>query len=80
VHGSAPDIAGQGVANPAGMLRSLALALTHALDRPGAATELDDAIDAALREAPTRDLGGTATTSEVGDAVLRALELEPRWA
>jgi 3-isopropylmalate dehydrogenase len=73
VHGSAPQIAGQGVANPAAMLRSVALMLRHALGRPGDADAVDRAVDAAVREAPTRDLGGTATTRDAGDAVLRAL-------
>jgi 3-isopropylmalate dehydrogenase len=73
VHGSAPDIAGQGVANPAAMLRSTALMLEHGLGRPDEATALAAAVDEALVAAPTRDLGGRATTAEFGDAVLRAL-------
>ena len=73
VHGSAPQIAGQGVANPAAMLRSLALLLRHGLDRVEEAAALEGAVDAALQEAPTPDLGGRATTREAGDAVLRAL-------
>jgi 3-isopropylmalate dehydrogenase len=73
VHGSAPAIAGQGIANPAAMLRSVALMLRHGLDRPDDAGSLEAAVDAALTEAPTPDLGGRATTSDVGDAVLRAL-------
>ena len=73
VHGSAPAIAGQGVANPAAMLRSVALMLRHGLDRPDDAARLEAAVDVALAEAPTPDLGGGATTAEVGDAVLRAL-------
>ena len=73
VHGSAPQIAGQGIANPAAMLRSVALLLQHGLDRVSDAAALEAAVDAALETTPTRDLGGTATTSELGDAVLRAL-------
>ena len=73
VHGSAPQLAGQGVANPAAMLRSTALLLRHGLGREREATALEAAVDAALREAPTPDLGGTATTSQLGDAVLRQL-------
>ena len=73
VHGSAPDIAGRGIANPAAMLRSVALLLEHALGRPEEARRLDAAVDAALAQAPTPDLGGSATTSELTDAVLRAL-------
>jgi 3-isopropylmalate dehydrogenase len=74
VHGSAPDLAGSGTANPAGMLRSTALLLEHGLGRSGEARRLDGAIDRALAERPTPDLGGQATTREVGDAVLAALD------
>ena len=73
VHGSAPQIAGQGIANPAAMLRSTALLLRHALGREAEANALEQAVDSALAEAPTADLGGTATTRELGDAVLRSL-------
>jgi 3-isopropylmalate dehydrogenase len=74
VHGSAPDIAGKGIANPAAMLRSAALMLAHGLDQPGEARRLETAVDTALVEAPTRDLGGSATTTEFVDAVLQALD------
>ncbi len=73
VHGSAPDIAGLGIANPAAMLRSTALMLEHGLGRPAEAGALAGAVEVALAQAPTPDLGGTATTAEFGDAVLRAL-------
>jgi 3-isopropylmalate dehydrogenase len=73
VHGSAPDIAGTGAANPTAMLRSLALALEHGLGEPELARRLVAAVDTALGEAPTRDVGGTATTRAFGDAVLTAL-------
>jgi 3-isopropylmalate dehydrogenase len=73
VHGSAPQIAGLGVANPAAMLRSVALMLRHGLDRPEDADALERAVDAALAVAPTPDLGGDGTTAGMGDAVLRAL-------
>jgi 3-isopropylmalate dehydrogenase len=73
VHGSAPDIAGRGIANPAAMLRSTALMLEHGLGRPDEARRLEAAIGAALASTPTSDLGGSATTSEFGDAVLREL-------
>ena len=73
VHGSAPQIAGRGVANPAAMLRSVALMLRHGLDRPGEADALERAVDDALAETPTADLGGTATTRELGDAILSRL-------
>jgi 3-isopropylmalate dehydrogenase len=73
VHGSAPQIAGQGVANPAAMLRSTALLLRHGLAREEEAAALETAVDAALATVPTPDLGGSATTRELGDAVLRSL-------
>jgi len=73
VHGSAPDIAGRGVANPAAMLRSTALMLEHGLGRAEAARKLETAVEQALASTPTKDLGGTATTAEFGDAVLREL-------
>ena len=73
VHGSAPDIAGLGIANPAAMLRSTALMLEHGLARPEEARALEAAVEDALASAPTPDLGGSATTAEFGDAVLREL-------
>jgi len=73
VHGSAPDIAGRGIANPAGMLRSTALLLEHGLGRPDEAAALDAAVEHALSTTPTTDLGGTATTDEFAAAVLAGL-------
>ena len=73
VHGSAPDIAGRGIANPAAMLRSAALMLAHGLDRPEQARRLDAAVDEALTRARTPDLGGAATTADVTAAVLEAI-------
>jgi 3-isopropylmalate dehydrogenase len=73
VHGSAPDIAGTGTANPAAMLRSLALLLEHSLERRDLSAALDAAVDATLATHPTPDLGGDATTGSFGDAVLAAL-------
>ena len=70
VHGSAPQIAGRGIANPAAMLRSVALMLRHGLGRPDEASALERAVDESLDRVTTADLGGTATTREVGDAVL----------
>jgi tartrate dehydrogenase/decarboxylase / D-malate dehydrogenase len=69
VHGSAPDIAGQGIANPLGAIWSASLMLGH-LGEADAAARVVDAIEAVCREGVlTRDVGGTATTTEVGDAV-----------
>jgi 3-isopropylmalate dehydrogenase len=73
VHGSAPDIAGQGVANPAAMLRSTALMLEYGFGWADEAGRLEAAVDDALASAPTPDLGGDASTADFGDAVLRAL-------
>jgi tartrate dehydrogenase/decarboxylase/D-malate dehydrogenase len=69
VHGSAPDIAGRGIANPIGAIWSAALMLEH-LGEPAAATRVLQAIEAVCREGPrTRDLGGDASTADVGAAV-----------
>jgi tartrate dehydrogenase/decarboxylase/D-malate dehydrogenase len=69
VHGSAPDIAGQGIANPLGAIWSASLMLEH-LGEANAAKRVLDAIEAVCREGIlTRDVGGRASTSEVGDAV-----------
>jgi len=73
VHGSAPDIAGRDVANPAAMVRSTALMLEHGLGRDGEARALEGAVESALRDAPTPDLGGRASTTEFADAVVEAL-------
>jgi 3-isopropylmalate dehydrogenase len=71
VHGSAPDIAGKGWANPLGAIGSLALALRHSFGAPEAARAVDRAIDETLADGPrTRDLGGTASTSEVAAHVV----------
>ncbi|HWE80034.1 MAG TPA: 3-isopropylmalate dehydrogenase [Gaiellaceae bacterium] len=76
VHGSAPDIAGTGAANPTAMLRSVALMLHHGLGEPELARSVEAAVASAMDSAPTMDLGGSATTSEFGSAVLAALAAE----
>ena len=73
VHGSAPDIAGRGLANPTAMLRSTALLLRHGLARPEEADALTHAIDVALASTPTADLGGTATTADFGKKIREQL-------
>ncbi len=71
IHGSAPDIAGRGVANPCASILSLAMALRFSLNEPGLADKVEAAVDAALNAgARTADLGGTLTTVAMGDAVL----------
>jgi 3-isopropylmalate dehydrogenase len=74
VHGSAPDIAGTHAANPAAMLRSVALLLDYSLGRQDLAAAVDGAVDAALVSHPTHDAGGSATTTDFSDAVLISLE------
>ena len=75
VHGSAPDIAGQGIANPLAMFLSVALMLRHGLGREEAAAAVESAVDTALEAGlRTRDLGGEATTADATDAVLSQLE------
>jgi 3-isopropylmalate dehydrogenase len=74
IHGSAPDIAGQGVANPLAAILSFEMALRWSLDRPAQADRLFAAVEKALETgARTRDLGGTLSTVQMGDAVLAAL-------
>ena len=72
VHGSAPDIAGRGIANPTAMLRSLAMALELGLGRSDDARRVEAAVETAIDRAPTPDLGGSATTRAFGDAALAA--------
>jgi tartrate dehydrogenase/decarboxylase/D-malate dehydrogenase len=74
VHGSAPDIAGQGIANPVGQIWAGAMMLQH-LGHTEAATHLQSAFESALRNGfGTRDVGGTSTTSEFTAAVLSAID------
>ena len=74
VHGSAPDIAGQGVANPIGQIWAGAMMLDH-LGHPEAAADIVSAIERVLVEQPlrTRDLGGPADTETCGKAIADAL-------
>jgi 3-isopropylmalate dehydrogenase len=75
VHGTAPDIAGQGIANPLGMILSAALMLRHGLGREAEAAALESAVDRALAGGTRpRDLGGNATTAETTAAVLEELK------
>jgi len=74
VHGSAPDIAGQDLANPTALLQSAVLMLHH-LDEPAAAERVQKAVETvyAERKSLTRDVGGHAGTSQFADAVLAAM-------
>ncbi|KAL6870068.1 3-isopropylmalate dehydrogenase [Amphichorda felina] len=74
IHGSAPDISGQGIVNPVGTILSVAMMLRYSLNLPAEAKAVEDAvraaIDAGLR---TKDMGGSASTAEMGDAVVKQL-------
>jgi isocitrate dehydrogenase (NAD+) len=74
VHGSAPDIAGKDVANPTALLQSAILMLRH-LDEMAAAEKVQKALERvyAERKTLTRDVGGTAGTTQFADAVLEAM-------
>ena len=75
VHGSAPDIAGKGIANPIGQIWSAALMLDH-VGAPKAGAAIYNAIETVLSDpdAPkTADMGGKSTTSELGDAIVAAI-------
>lgn len=74
IHGSAPDIAGRGVANPCASVLSLAMALRYSLGAPALADRVEAAVEAALNGgARTPDLGGTMTTAAMCDAILAGL-------
>ncbi|KAJ3064672.1 3-isopropylmalate dehydrogenase [Podochytrium sp. JEL0797] len=81
IHGSAPDIAGQGIANPIGTILSAAMLLRYSLGMEKEAKAVEDAVRKVLDETSeggrglrTRDLGGLATTSQIGDAVVEELK------
>jgi 3-isopropylmalate dehydrogenase len=74
IHGSAPDIAGQGKANPLATILSAAMMLRYSLDMADEADRIEAAVAQALAGgARTADIGGSTTTSEMGDAVLSSL-------
>jgi tartrate dehydrogenase/decarboxylase/D-malate dehydrogenase len=74
VHGTAPDIAGKGIANPLATILAVGMMLDH-LAEPEAARRVDAAVARSLaeRRVLTPDLGGRATTKQVGDEVVRLL-------
>jgi 3-isopropylmalate dehydrogenase len=73
VHGSAPNIAGQGVVNPLGAILTAGMMVEHLGDRD-AAKRIETAVIGAIRaQECTRDLGGSLSTPEAGDAVVRRL-------
>ena len=81
IHGSAPDIAGQGIANPIGTILSAAMLLRYSLGRPAEADLIEKAIKKVLDgpelggyDLRTKDLGGEAGSKEVGDRVVQVIE------
>jgi len=74
IHGSAPDISGEGIVNPVAMVLSVAMMLRYSLGESALAVQVEEAvrgvIDAGVR---TRDIGGSASTREVGDAIAAEL-------
>ena len=79
VHGSAPDIAGKGIANPIAMIGSLGMAMRYSFDLPKAADAIDQAISAVLAKGlRTADIKGEAgksvSTHEMGDAIVSELK------
>ena len=74
IHGSAPDIAGKGIANPVGTILSVAMMLRHSLKLEAEAAAVEAAVDAAITEGcRTRDLGGALTTTQMTDEIIRRL-------
>ncbi len=74
IHGSAPDIAGRGIANPIGTILSAAMLLRHSLGLEAEARAVERAVSEAISDgARTPDLGGSSNTADVADAVLDAL-------
>lgn len=80
-HSQAPDIAGQGIANPVGTILSAALLLRYSLHQPEEAQAIEDAVRKVLDakdiggyEMRTKDLKGNATSKQIGDKVLEVLE------
>ena len=74
IHGSAPDIAGQGIANPSAMILSAAMMLRHSFGMEAEASRIEAAVAAVLAQGVLgHDLGGKASTTEIGDAIVAQL-------
>ena len=74
IHGSAPDIAGQGVANPVSMILSVAMMMRESFDREEEASRIERAVEATLATGIfTRDLGGSASTREMTEEIIKRL-------
>lgn len=75
ISGSAPDISGKGIVNPVGTILSIAMMLRYSLGLPKEADVVEQAVKNAIDSGVvTKDLGGSASTKEVGDAVVAELE------
>jgi 3-isopropylmalate dehydrogenase len=75
IHGSAPDIAGKGVINPVAAILSVAMMLLYSLNMPKESVLVEQAVRVVIEKGiTTRDIGGTSSTKEVGDAVAETLE------
>jgi 3-isopropylmalate dehydrogenase len=78
IHGSAPDIAGRGIANPVGTLMSAAMLLRHSLGLESEALAIEEAVDKALSAGTrTPDLGGAHNTAQVTESIIGILTAEP---
>ena len=74
IHGSAPDIAGQGIANPISMILSVAMMLRESFNETEGAELIENAVDKTLNQGIlTRDLGGQASTAEMTAAIISNL-------
>jgi isocitrate dehydrogenase (NAD+) len=78
VHGSAPDIAGQGIANPTALLQSAVLMLNHIEERQ-AADKIETALHKVFADGKvrTRDIGGTSSTDQFASAIISAMDQQP---
>ncbi len=75
IHGSAPDIAGKGIANPVGTILSAAMLLRHSLGLPSEAAVIEKAVDAAISEGcRTCDVGGSLSSAHMADEIIRRIE------
>lgn len=75
IHGSAPDISGKGIVNPVAMLLSVGMMLKYSLGRADLCQQVEEAVKAVIDKGiRTTDIGGSASTVEVGDAVAKELE------
>jgi len=75
IHGSAPDIAGRGIANPTGAILSAAMMLRHSLKLEAEAAAIEKAVHSAIADGcRTADLGGAMTTSQMTGAILERIE------